>query len=310
MSEASLTESDEVLEGVGQISSVADFWSLLKPRVMMLVVFTGFVGLVLAPGEIHPILGAIVVLCIAAGAGAAGAINMWFDRDIDAMMTRTKNRPIPMGRVAADDALTLGVFLSLGSVVLAGLASNWLVSGLLAFSILFYVVIYTMLLKRRTSQNIVIGGAAGALPPVIGWAAVTGDVTLGSIVLFAIIFVWTPPHFWALALYSSDDYERAGVPMLPVVAGRRVTKLHMLAYTIVLLPLAAAPYLMGIVGWPYLVGALLLNGLFIVSAVRVLMAPEGAEGDRAARQMFGFSIVYLFVIFGLLLVNGWMAVAG
>ncbi len=310
MSEAIATAGGEELGKAAQVSGVRDFWSLLKPRVMVLVVFTGVVGLVVAPGGIHPILGAIVVLCIATAAGAAGAINMWFDRDIDALMVRTKNRPIPAGRVAADDALMLGIFLSLGAVALAGLASNWLVSGLLAFSILFYVVIYTMWLKRRTSQNIVIGGAAGALPPVIGWAAVTGDVTLGPIVLFAIIFLWTPPHFWALALYSSDDYKRAGVPMLPLVAGRRATKLQMLAYTIVLAPLSVVPFVLGMAGPVYLAGAVLLGGLFILSAVRVLTTPDGAAGDRAARQMFGFSIVYLFVIFGLLLIDGKMAVAG
>ena len=295
------------------VSQVRDFWALLKPRVMVLVVFTGAVGLAVAPGTLHPVLAAIAVLCIAVGAGAAGAMNMWFDRDIDAVMTRTRHRPLPAGRMVPDDALSFGVFLSLGAVALLGLATNWTAAALLAGSILFYVLVYTMLLKRRTAQNIVIGGAAGALPPVIGWAAVTGEVGLGAVAMFAIIFFWTPPHFWALALYSSDDYARAGVPMLPVVAGRRSTKRHMLAYAVLLLPLVAVPFALGIAGGVYLAGSLAMGVLFVIAALRVMAADDAQDGDRAARQMFGFSIVYLFVVFGLLLADGTvsgLAVAG
>lgn len=284
------------------IPGVGDFVQLLKPRVMSLVVFTGFVGLVIAPGNLHPVLAIVAILCIAVGSGAAGAINMWYDRDIDAIMERTANRPIPAGRVAPDDALVFGGLLSLFSVALLGLATNWVAGGLLAAAILFYVFVYTMWLKRRTPQNIVIGGAAGAFPPLIGWAAVTGDVAVMPLVLFAIIFFWTPPHFWALALFRSGDYGRAGIPMLPVVAGRRTTKAQMLAYTILLLPLTVTPYFLGATGLIYAAGAALLGVLFIVSAVRVWHEPDAA-GDRRAKQMFGFSILYLFLLFALLLAD-------
>jgi len=284
-------------------SSAGDFIALMKPRVMSLVVFTGAVGIWLAPGDLHPVLAAVAVLCIALGSGAAGAINMWFDRDIDAVMTRTAARPIPMGRVAADDALGFGVFCSIGAVALLGLATNWLAAGLLAATIGFYVFVYTMWLKRRTPQNIVIGGAAGAFPPVIGWAAVTGTVDLVPLALFALVFFWTPPHFWALALYSSADYARAGVPMMPVVAGRRSTKRQILVYTLLLLPLALVPWALGAAGMVYAAGALALGLVFVAAALRVLAEPDAA-GDRAARQMFGFSILYLFMIFGLLAVDG------
>jgi protoheme IX farnesyltransferase len=284
------------------IPGVGDFVQLLKPRVMSLVVFTGFVGLVIAPGELHPVLAIVAILCIAVGSGAAGAINMWYDRDIDAIMERTANRPIPAGRVAPDDALVFGGLLSLFSVALLGLATNWVAGGLLAAAILFYVFVYTMWLKRRTPQNIVIGGAAGAFPPLIGWAAVTGDVAAMPLVLFAIIFFWTPPHFWALALFRSGDYGRAGIPMLPVVAGRRATKAQMLAYTILLLPLTVSPYFLGATGMIYAAGAALLGTLFIVSAVLVWREPDAA-GDRRAKQMFGFSILYLFLLFALLLAD-------
>ncbi|MGE0256624.1 MAG: heme o synthase [Alphaproteobacteria bacterium] len=289
-------------------SSAGDFIALMKPRVMSLVVFTGAVGIWLAPGDLHPVLAAVAVLCIALGSGAAGAINMWYDRDIDAVMTRTAGRPIPAGRVAADDALGFGVFCAIGAVALLGLATNWLAAGLLAATIAFYVFVYTMGLKRRTPQNIVIGGAAGAFPPVIGWAAVTGSVDLVPLALFALVFFWTPPHFWALALYSSADYARAGVPMLPVVAGRRATKRQMLAYTLILLPLALAPWALGAAGTVYAAGALALGLVFVAAALRVLAEPDEA-GDRAARQMFGFSILYLFMIFGLLVVDGGGALA-
>ena len=285
-----------------QVSGVGDFVQLLKPRVMSLVVFTGFVGMVIAPGALHPVLAAVAILCIAVGSGAAGAINMWYDRDIDAVMERTAGRPIPAGRVAPDDALVFGGLLALFSVGLMGLATNWVAAGLLASAILFYIFVYTVWLKRRTPQNIVIGGAAGAFPPIIGWAAVTGDVAAMPLVLFAIIFFWTPPHFWALALFRSADYSRAGVPMLPVVAGRRTTKAHMLAYTVALLPLTVSPYFFGATGLIYAVGAALLGLVFIASAVRVWQEPDRAN-DRCARQMFGFSILYLFLLFALLLAD-------
>ncbi|MFB3102926.1 MAG: heme o synthase [Alphaproteobacteria bacterium] len=246
--------------------------------------------------------GAVAIVCIAIGAGAAGAINMWYDRDIDAIMERTANRPIPAGRIAPNDALVFGGLLSLFSVGLLGLATNWVAGGLLASAILFYVFVYTVWLKRRTPHNIVIGGAAGAFPPMIGWAAVTGDVGAMPLILFAIIFFWTPPHFWALALFRSGDYGRAGIPMLPVVAGRRTTKAQMLAYTVVLLPLSVSPYLFGATGLVYGAGAALLGLLFIVSAVGVWREPDEA-GDRRARQMFGFSILYLFLLFALLLAD-------
>ena len=284
------------------VSGVGDFVQLLKPRVMSLVVFTGVVGLVIAPGALHPVLAIIAVLCIAIGSGAAGAINMWYDRDIDAIMERTARRPIPAGRVAPNDALVFGGLLALLSVGLLGLATNWVAGGLLASAILFYVFVYTVWLKRRTPQNIVIGGAAGAFPPMIGWAAVTGDIAAMPLVLFAIIFFWTPPHFWALALFRSGDYGRAGIPMLPVVAGRRATKAQMLVYTMLLLPLTVSPYFFGATGLVYGAGAAVLGLLFIASAVGVWREPDDA-GDRQARKMFGFSILYLFLLFALLLAD-------
>ncbi|HTZ80553.1 MAG TPA: heme o synthase [Stellaceae bacterium] len=280
-------------------AAVGDYAALLKPRVMSLVVFTGFVGLYLAPGHLHPVLAAVAVLCIAVGAGASGAINMWYDRDIDALMRRTADRPLPAGRMAPGDALGFGCFLAATAVVLMGLAINLAAAALLAFTIAFYVFVYTVWLKRRTPQNIVIGGAAGALPPVVGWAAVTGDVSLSAIALFTLIFFWTPPHFWALALYKTGDYAKAGVPMLPVVAGARETKKQMLLYTIVLWPCALAPYLLGIAGAAYGVGALVLSALFTGFAVKVWFD----AGERSAKQMFGFSILYLFLLFALLLVD-------
>jgi protoheme IX farnesyltransferase len=280
-------------------ASVGDYIALLKPRVMSLVVFTGFAGLVVAPGSLHPVLAATAILCIAVAAGAAGAINMWYDRDIDAVMARTRGRPIPQGRVPPEEALAFGVVLTIGAVGLMGLALNWVAAGLLALASAFYIFVYTIWLKRRTPQNIVIGGAAGAFPPMIGWAAATGEVSLASIILFALIFMWTPPHFWALALFRSGDYERAGIPMLPVVAGRAETKRQMLVYTLLLLPLAAAPYAVGIAGPVYLAGAMALGALFVLCAVRVLRDPD----DRAAKHMFGFSILYLFLLFALLIAD-------
>ncbi len=278
---------------------LGDYVALLKPRVMSLVVFSGFAGLYVAPGSIHPFLALVAVLCIAVSAGAAGAINMWYDRDIDAAMSRTKGRPIPAGRVLPDEALAFGVTLSLFSVMVMGLAVNWVAAGLLAAASLFYVFVYTMWLKRRTPQNIVIGGAAGAFPPMIGWAAVTGSVSVESVVLFAIIFMWTPPHFWALALYREGDYAKAGVPMLPVVAGKAVTRRQMLAYTVALVPLSLLPSLLGSAGLLYGLVAAVASVCFVLLALRVLRD----HSDRAARQMFGYSILYLFVIFTFLIID-------
>ena len=284
---------------LGEGSRVGDFVELLKPRVMSLVVFTGAAGLWVAPGSLHPVLAAVAVLCIAIAAGAAGAINMWYERDIDALMTRTRGRPLPTGRVEPAEALTLGVILSLFSVMLMGLALNWVAAGLLALAIAFYVFVYTIWLKRRTPQNIVIGGAAGAFPPMIGWAAATGEVSAASIALFALIFFWTPPHFWALALVKSDDYARASVPMLPVVAGARETKRQMLLYTLVLLPIALVPTLLGVAGWIYGGAAIGLSLLFVLAAVRVWFD----DSERSARAMFGYSILYLFLLFALLILD-------
>jgi protoheme IX farnesyltransferase len=278
---------------------VRDYIALLKPRVMSLVVFTGLVGMVLAPGSLHPVLGFTAILCMAIGAGASASINMWYDRDIDAVMTRTRDRPLPRGRIEPGAALGLGVVLAVGSVTLMGLAVNLAAAALLALTIAFYVFVYTMWLKRRTPQNIVIGGAAGALPPMIGWAAVSGDVTIASLALFAIIFMWTPPHFWALSLYRWDDYQRAGVPMMPVVAGARETKKLMLLYSLLLVPLTLAPYWLGIVGVAYAVTALLLGLGFVTLALRVWRA----AGDRAAKQMFAYSILYLFLLFALMMLD-------
>lgn len=285
---------------------VGDFFALMKPRVMSLVVFTGFAGLVVAPGEIHPLLAAVAILCIALASGAAGAINMWFDRDIDAVMERTRERPIPTGRVEPAEALTFGVILSAFAVMMMFLATNAVAAGLLAAAVLFYVFVYTVWLKRRTPQNIVIGGAAGAFPPAIGWAVVTGNIGIEAVILFALIFFWTPPHFWALALYRSKDYAAAGVPMLPVIRGARATKWQMLAYTLLLLPLALMPCIAGFASWVlYGSAAGILSGVFILSALRVLTD----ETDRSAKRMFGFSIFYLFALFGLLVADKALAMA-
>ena len=278
---------------------VGDYIALLKPRVMSLVVFTGLVGLALAPGSIHPVIGFTALLCIAIGAGASGALNMWFEADIDAIMERTRGRPIPQGRIAPGEALGFGATLAVFSVVLMGLAVNPLAAALLLLTIAFYVFVYTMWLKRRTPQNIVIGGAAGALPPVVAWAAVSGEVTLAPLVLFAIIFLWTPPHFWALALYRSSDYARAGVPMLPVVAGQRETRKQILIYSLVLAPVAMAPWFVGFAGTLYAVVAAGLTLLFLIAAARVYFG----TGEREAKQMFLFSILYLFLLFSALLLD-------
>lgn len=276
-------------------SRVSDYFSLLKPRVMSLVVFTGFAGLWVAPGaaELHPFLIVIAMLSLAVNAGAAGAINMWYDRDIDAVMKRTRGRPIPMGRVDADEAVTFGLVMSVLSVIVMGVALNWVAAGILAFANFFYVVIYTMWLKRSTPQNIVIGGAAGAFPPMVGWAAVTGDVTLASLVLFAIIFFWTPPHFWALCLYANTDYKTAKIPMMSVVAGERSTKIQMVIYTLLLFPITLLPTIMGSAGLVYGAAAVLLSGFFVVCAVKVLRSDD----LKYARLMFGYSVFYLFALF-------------
>jgi heme o synthase len=284
-------------------AEVADFVALMKPRVMSLVVFTALVGLLLAPGHLHPVLGFAALVCIAVGAGAAGALNMWYDADIDAVMTRTARRPIPAGRVLPGEALGFGATLAVGSVVMLGLTANWLAAGLLAFTIFFYVAIYTVWLKRSTPQNIVIGGAAGAFPPMIGWAAATGGVALESVLLFLIIFLWTPPHFWALALLRSGEYARAGVPMLPVVAGRAETKRQMLLYTGVLVPVSLTPWLLGYAALLYGGVAVAAGACLSLLAHRVWAAAEGRASDRAARRLFGFSIVYLFALFAGLLAD-------
>ncbi len=283
--------------------TVGDYLALLKPRVMSLVVFTALVGMVAAPGGLHPVLGAIALLMIAVGGGASGALNMWYDADIDGRMARTASRPIPRGRVTADEALTFGIVLAAGSVLTLGVLVNWVAGGLLAFTIAFYVFIYTMWLKRRTPQNIVIGGAAGAFPPMVGWAAVSGSVSIESIVLFLIIFMWTPPHFWALALYRCRDYERVGVPMLPVVAGPAETRKQIVIYSLLLVPLAVTPYFIGLGGIAYLVTSVALGAVFLWLAFEVRRVTEGREADTAAKKLFGFSIFYLFALFAVLLVE-------
>jgi protoheme IX farnesyltransferase len=277
-------------------AAVGDYLELLKPRVMSLVVFTGFVGLAIAPGQLNPVLAATAMLCIAVGSGAAGAINMWYERDIDALMRRTASRPLPAGRMVPGEALGFGVVLGAGAVLVMELALNWVAAGLLALTIGFYVFVYTIWLKRRTPQNIVIGGAAGAVPPLIGWAAVTGGIGWGAIALFAIVFFWTPPHFWALSLYRVDDYAAADVPMLPVVAGARETRRQILFYCLALWPACLAPWLLGVAGPFYGGSTLLLNGLLTGAAIRLWR-----DDDRAARRLFAFSLLYLFLIFSLLL---------
>jgi len=284
-------------------ATAKDWLALLKPRVMSLVVFTGAIGLVIAPVHMNPVLAITAILCIAVGAGASGAINMWYDRDIDALMKRTASRPVPAGRIEPGAALAFGVVLAVCSVLLMAVATNLVAAGVLALSIGFYVFVYTMWLKRLTPQNIVIGGAAGAFPAVIGWAAATGNVTALPLLLFAIVFFWTPPHFWALSLYASGDYERAGVPMLPVVKGARHTRVCVAVYTLILLPVSLAPYWLGLTGRIYAVAALLLGLAFAYTSWNVLMDKQDAAGrsltgDRPARTAFKFSILYLFLLFG------------
>ncbi len=279
--------------------SAGDFIALLKPRVMSLVVFTGLAGLVAAPGHIHPALAIVALICIAVGAGASGAINMWYDRDIDAGMTRTMNRPIPAGRIAPGDALGFGVTLAVGSVAVMGLGANWAAAGLLALTICFYVFVYTMWLKRRTPQNIVIGGAAGAFPPMVGWVAVTGDVTLMPVLLFAIIFFWTPPHFWALALYKAGEYAKVGVPMLPVVAGKPETRRQIVLYSLILVPLTLAPWGLGYASVLYGAPTAVLGAVFIAFALRIARD----KTESAAKGLFAYSILYLFLLFALVIAD-------
>ncbi|MFA6157406.1 heme o synthase [Mesorhizobium sp.] len=278
-------------------ATAGDFFALLKPRVMSLVVFTAFVGLVAAPVTINPLLAVIAILAIAIGAGASGALNMWYDADIDAVMTRTASRPVPAGRIQPHEALTFGLILSVLSVMTLGVLVNWLSATLLAFTIFFYAVVYTMWLKRWTPQNIVIGGAAGAIPPVIGWAAVTGSVSLESIVLFLIIFLWTPPHFWALALFKSDDYQRAGIPMMPNVAGQASTRRQIFAYALVLAPVGVLPWLLGYATPVYGVAALLLGAGFVWYAWKVLQMADDDRVMKPAKALFAYSLLYLFAIF-------------
>ncbi len=290
------------------IADWRDFLALTKPRVMSLVVFTGLAGLLAAPVPIHPVLGFTAILCIALGAGAAAALNMWYEADLDALMKRTASRPLPAGRMDRQSALHFGVGLSFFSVLLMGLATNWLAAAILAASILFYVLVYTVWLKRRTPQNIVIGGAAGAFPPVIGWAAATGDVTLLPVLLFAIIFLWTPPHFWALSLFVRSDYAAAGVPMLPVVAGEKTTRQHILLYALPMAAAAVAPWPLGLTGAYYGLAAAALSLVFVGIAVQVTMSRASAPKDmKAEKRLFAYSILYLFVLFGALVADRWIA---
>ena len=284
-------------------AGVADYVALLKPRVMSLVVFTAVVGMAMAPGHFHPVLAFTSILCIAVGAGASGALNMWYESDIDALMSRTANRPIPRGRITRPEALAFGMTLAFFSVMTLGILVNWFAGALLAFTIFFYVVIYTIALKRWTAQNIVIGGAAGALPPVVAWAAATGSLSVEPILLFLIIFFWTPPHFWALALFRSDDYARAGVPMLPVVAGPDATRLQILLYTIVLVATAFAPWPLGYFDAVYGVTSLILGAGMLTLAINVYRRRERSESLRATKKLFAFSIFYLFALFATLLVE-------
>ena len=289
------TDPTDVLYG----PSVGDFWQLLKPRVMSLVIFTGFAGMFVAPGGMHPMLFCISLFAIAAGAGASGAINQWYDRDIDAVMARTRLRPVPSGAVQPAEALSFGVIVSVLSVLLLGLASNWLAAGLLAFTIFFYGAVYTVWLKRSTPQNIVIGGAAGSFPPMIGWAMVSGDISWVGFVLFGLIFLWTPPHFWALALVKESEYGAVKVPMLPNVVGAQETKRQIFIYTAAMSLIGLVPFVLGAAGYIYFVVALAFGGLFMVNAWQLLRGDSLAP----AKRMFGFSIFYLFLLFGLLLVD-------
>ena len=301
MSDATANTTPKAADGE---AGFGDYFALLKPRVMSLVVFTALVGLLVAPGGVSPMVGFTAILFIALGGGASGALNMWYDADIDAVMQRTVKRPIPAGKVPAGEALTLGLWLSAISVVMLGLATNWVAAGLLAFTIFFYAVVYTMWLKRATPWNIVIGGAAGAFPPMIGWAAVTGDISLASILMFGLTFMWTPPHFWALALFMKSDYHKADVPMLTVTHGRTETRRQILIYTVLLVPVALGLAFTSVGGPIYLTTALVLNALFLKGAWDIWRRDEAAaeaDGYATERKVFRFSLVYLFLHFGALL---------
>lgn len=284
--------------------TLGDYFALLKPGVMSLAVFTALAGMIAAPGSLHPVIAVSALIFIALGAGGAGALNMWYDADIDRLMSRTALRPIPRNRVPRQEALSFGLFLAGGSVVCLGVLVNWIAAALLALTIAYYLVIYTMWLKRRTPQNIVIGGAAGAFPPMIGWAAATGSIGLESVILFLIIFFWTPPHFWALALLRKDEYRRAGVPMLPVVAGEAETRKQILIYSAIIAVVGVAPAFMGFAGLVYGVIATLLGAVFFALAVQVFRKREGAAAESAAKHLFAFSVLYLFLLFTILLVEG------
>jgi len=283
------------------MGTAGDYFELLKPRVMSLVILTALVGMVLSPEPVNPVIGFAALLAIAVGAGASGCLNMWWDADIDARMSRTSKRPIPAGSVTAGEALAFGITLSVGSVLFLGVVTNWFAAGFLAFTIFFYAVVYSMWLKRSTAQNIVIGGAAGAFPPMIGYAAATGSVNLDSFVLFLIIFLWTPPHFWALALVKSGDYAAAGVPMLPVVRGAAHTRLQILLYTIVLVPVGIAPSFMGFGGVAYFVVSTVTGAAMLALAIKIYRTGDGEAANKAAMQMFGFSILYLLLLFAVML---------
>ena len=294
--------SNEMLTSV---SSIEDFITLLKPRVMSLAVFTSICGVILAPIALHPFFFFLSVLCISIGAGASGAINMWYDRDIDSLMDRTKWRPIPRGKVQPLDALGFGVILSIISIILLGLAVNYQAAMLLAFSIFFYIFIYTVWLKRRTSQNIVIGGAAGAFPPVIGWVCSTADISLFPVLLFCIIFFWTPPHFWALALYKDVEYSKANVPMLPVVKGKKATKAQIFIYSVLLSIIAIFPYIFHFSGLFYLITSLILNVYFCYLSFKLLKCPDD-ELTAHAPRLFKYSILYLYLIFTFLVIDSFL----
>jgi heme o synthase len=297
-------DHDQTLTGAQlSVAEPRDFYTLLKPRVMQLVVLTALAGLLIAPGKMHPVLAFVSLLAIAIGAGASGALNMWYDADIDALMTRTSTRPVPAGRVTAGEALSFGLVLSAFSVLVLGLVANWFAGFLLAFTIFFYVVIYTMWLKRWTPQNIVIGGAAGALPPVVAYAAVTGTMAIEPWVLFAIIFIWTPPHFWALALVKAHEYERAKVPMMPNAKGGARTRKEILVYSILLAPLGVLPTIMGFASMIYGAAAVIGGLAMIYYSIRVLRVADGEGANKAAMQLFGVSILYLFALFGILVIE-------
>ena len=292
-----------------------DFFALTKPRVMTLVIFTAICGLLAAPGSIHPVIGFTAILAIAMGAGGSAVLNQWWEADLDAGMKRTMSRPLPGGRMRREDARDFGIFLSAVSLVLMGVAVGWLASALLLLAIIYYAVVYTMWLKPRTPQNIVIGGGAGAFPPLIGWVAVTGDITAMPLLLFAIIFFWTPPHFWALALFVQSDYAKVGIPMLPVVAGEKVTRRQILGYTLVLAPITVGPWLIGGTSWIYGSFAVVLSALFTLLAIPVGLRTRAPEGDAMLpeKKLFKFSIAYLFVLFAALVLDrvaayqGWLA---